>query len=47
MRSVTSTAVTTLPSNLVEDVEGEDGEEARAPSIHVVENWYEEFRERE
>ena len=29
---------------LVEDVEGE---EAGAPSIHVVENWYEEFRERE
>ncbi len=32
---------------LVEDVEGEDGEEARAPSIHVIQNWYEEFRERE
>ncbi len=32
---------------LVEDVEGEDGEEAGTPSIHVIENWYEEFRERE
>ena len=29
---------------LVEDVESE---EAGAPSIHVIENWYEEFRERE
>ncbi len=29
---------------LVEDVEGK---EAAAPSIHVIENWYEEFRERE
>ena len=32
---------------VVEDVESEEGEQAKPPSIHVVENWFEEFKDRE
>ena len=32
---------------VVEDLESEDGEQARPPSIHIVENWFEEFKDRE
>ncbi len=32
---------------VVEDVESEEGEEAKPPAIHVVENWFEEFKDRE
>ena len=31
---------------VVEDVESEEGKEAKPPSIHVVENWFEEFKDR-
>ena len=32
---------------VVEDVESEEGEQAKPPSIHIVENWFEEFKDRE
>jgi len=32
---------------VVEDLESEDGEEAKPPSIHITENWFEEFKDRE
>ena len=32
---------------LVEDVESEEGEQAKPPSIHIVENWFEEFKDRQ
>ena len=32
---------------VVEDVESEEGKEAKPPSIHIVENWFEEFKDRE
>ena len=32
---------------VVEDVGSEEGEEAKPPSIHVVQNWFEEFKDRE
>ena len=32
---------------VVESLENEEGEAAKPPSIHVVQNWYEEFRNRE
>ena len=32
---------------VVEDLENEEGEEAKPPSIHIVENWFEEFKDRE
>ena len=32
---------------VVEDLESEEGEEVKPPSIHIVENWFEEFKDRE
>ena len=32
---------------VVEDLESEEGEEAKPPAIHVTENWFEEFKDRE
>ena len=32
---------------VVEDLEADEGEQAKPPSIHIVENWFEEFKDRE